>query len=100
MFMLLLKSRLDSEIARAGQGMLHPEYEAGYTISLLSLIAGAAFSFYMFSQGKKGLASARLSLNAVSPASGASPPAVCPNCRAVMLSNGVKFCHACGESVA
>lgn len=79
--------------------MLHLEYEGGYTISLLSLIAGSAWSFYMFSQRKKELASAPHSLNALSSAPGQSPPAVCPGCKAI-LGNGVKFCHACGKAVA
>jgi hypothetical protein len=100
LFMLLLKSKLDTDIVRAGQGMLHMEYEAGYSISLLSLIAGAAWSFYLFAQSKKGVAPALSSaLNAGSLAAGPSPPAICPSCRAT-LSNNVKFCPTCGKPVA
>jgi hypothetical protein len=48
--LLLLKSRLNDQIVKQGQGMLQVNYESGFSLALILLIAGAAWNVYLFSQ--------------------------------------------------
>jgi hypothetical protein len=101
LFMLLLKSKLSSNMTRTGaQGMFNLQFESGYTMALLSLVAGAGWSLYGFVLSSKETdAAPTASLKA-------GPETVdarltgrsCPSCGA-MMGDG-KFCPSCGKAAA
>ena len=54
--LLIMKSRLDNVIAKRGQGVLQVNYEIGFFLALLLMIAGALWNGYLFSQSAKATA--------------------------------------------
>jgi hypothetical protein len=51
--LLIMKSRLDNVLAKRGQGVLQVNYETGFYLALLLMIAGAIWNGYLFSQRAK-----------------------------------------------
>jgi hypothetical protein len=125
--LLLLKSIMDLQIAQSGQGMFQLDYGGGYILALLSLITGAAWNFYYWSQTRRRSANEQtggqnrvlpLTQPDASPAvrapleshsspesapsrtamSSAGAAAVCPDCGAMIKGNS-KFCGTCGKPV-
>ena len=115
--LLFLKFRMDDAIRRQGQGVLAVEYEPGFTIALLLLLAGAGWCTYVFTQRKRAVlplqgapqwpvASGHSSTepfaspppaDATRPgAPAASAPRFCPACGAPRKA-GSKFCGVCGK---
>ena len=106
LFLLLLKSKMDDQIVKQGQGMLQVNYEAGFTLSLLFLVAGAAWNGYLFFSQQAGTVAPSLPTTARSPGQPASPTAsppasaaVCPHCGASTREVS-KFCASCGKPVS
>jgi len=64
--LLIMKSRIDGGIVKHGQGVLQANYEIGFFLALLLMIAGAVWNCYLFSQRAKAAA--------ISPPSG--PPGI------------------------
>jgi hypothetical protein len=54
--LLTMKSRIDDGIVKHGQGMLQANYEIGFFLALLLMIAGAVWNGYLFSQSAKATA--------------------------------------------
>jgi hypothetical protein len=50
--LLFMKSRLDDQIFKQGHGMLQLNYESGFSLALVLLIAGTAWNAYLFAQRK------------------------------------------------
>ena len=111
--LLFMKSRLDDQIVKQGQGMLQVNYETGFSLALLLLIGGAAWNAYLFSQKSKFLGTAQFA--ALQPVAtrghsegskqvplaetGAAPQSLtfCPNCGEPWTANA-KFCTKCGKT--
>lgn len=103
LFLLLLKSKMDDQIVKQGQGMLQVNYEAGFTLTLVLLVAGAAWNGYLFFSQQAGDVAPSLPITARPPGQPASPTvsppasaAVCPHCGAPMREVS-KFCASCGK---
>jgi hypothetical protein len=54
--LLIMKSRIDGGIVKHGQGVLRANYEIGFFLALLLMIAGAVWNGYLFSQIAKAAA--------------------------------------------
>lgn len=111
--LFLMKSRLDDQIVKQGQGMLQVNYETGFSLALLLLIGGAAWNAYLFSQRNKILGAAQFPA-AQSAATRGDPeessrfhspnlmqrppsPTFCPDCGEPWTANA-KFCTKCGKT--
>jgi hypothetical protein len=116
--LLILRSRLNEDIQKQGQGMLQNSFESGYTLALLLFIAGAAWNLYLIFRSTHGIESSasilttrrggadQTSIQSELP----SPPAtgsmaipnsphssvVCSKC-GQSIKEGVRFCERCGE---
>ena len=51
--LIFMKSRVEERILQQGQGAIQVSYEPGYTLALLLLIAGAAWSTFLFWQKRQ-----------------------------------------------
>jgi hypothetical protein len=51
--LLIMKSRVDNEIMKHGEGMFQVSYGAGFVLALLLMIAGVAWNGYLLSQNSK-----------------------------------------------
>jgi hypothetical protein len=51
--LFIMKSRLDDQLQKQGQGLATANYESGFTLALLLLIAGAAWNVYLFLQSRR-----------------------------------------------
>jgi len=107
LFLLLVKSNMDDKIVKQGQGMLQVSYEAGFTLTLLLLIAGAALNGYGFFSQRARSAVASLPATPRPPGelvgpTASAPPAsrgVCPHCGASTGATS-KFCAGCGKPLS
>lgn len=105
LFLLLLRAKMDDQIAKQGQGVLQVSYEAGYTLTLLLLVAGAASNGYVFFSQRAQSAvpnlpdAPRPPGERASPAGPAPPAVFCPNCGAPTEA-GSKFCAGCGKPLS
>lgn len=50
--LLIMRSRLDDQLQKQGEGLAKATYETGFTLAVLILIAGAAWNVYLFLQGR------------------------------------------------
>jgi hypothetical protein len=101
--LFLMKTRLDEKIVKQGQGMLQVNYEVGYSLAVLLLIAGAAWNAYLYIQGRKPAAPGApvLASTPTAPPLQAGPPALqvwCPACGTSTRPG--KFCGACGKPMS
>jgi hypothetical protein len=85
-FLLLLKSKLDNDILRQGQGILQIDYGAGFYLTLLLFLFAIGINIYSIAQGK-----------GISPFQGkdVSGYKFCTQCGAKNES-GNEFCKKCG----
>jgi hypothetical protein len=90
--LLLLKSKLDSDVLRQGQGMLRLEYGAGFWLAFLFYVSAAAVNGFLFARSKKEVAEVPIPKERIAPA---SPVACCPRCQAE-VKDGMRFCQICG----
>ena len=88
LFLLLLQSKLNSDMSKEVQGAFRLDWEVGFVLVLLFFVAGAAWNSYQFFQSKKLVA-----------APGVSPPAMA-NAAAAPGSGAASFCTSCGKAVA
>jgi len=108
--LLIMRSRLNDQLQNQSQGLAKATYETGFTLTLLLLIAGAAWSIYLFLQSRRiGEASLLApatgqSGNDHSPAQSGSPPLplesqgqICRHC-AQPIRATARFCESCGRS--
>jgi hypothetical protein len=99
--LLILRSRLGDQLQKQSQGLAQVSFESGYTLTLLLLIAGAAWNIYLFRQGKQTASasdsspSSGSSSASVHPSESSSPPA-CVHC-GNPISEGARFCESCGK---
>jgi hypothetical protein len=104
LFLLLLQSKLNSDMSKEVQGAFRLEWEVGFVLVLLFFIAGAAWNFYQFFQSKKLETTAAISLPPISahaataPGPGTTAASFCTNCGKA-LSAGGRFCGGCGKTV-
>jgi hypothetical protein len=123
--LLIMRSRLDDQLQKQGQGMAKATYETGFTLAVLLLIAGGAWNVYMFLQSRRIREAGRLIPDAGQTGSdhalvqSESPPSplegpsnlfaahnsggqpgarICRHC-AQPIRAGVRFCETCGKSV-
>jgi hypothetical protein len=54
--LLIMKSRVDNEIMKHGEGMFQVSYGAGFALALLLMIAGVAWNGYLLSQKNNAVA--------------------------------------------
>jgi len=93
--LFLMKVRLDDQIVRQGQGMLQVNYETGYVLAIILLIAGVGWNAFLISQQKRDpLISAPASPSEQRPVTVDSAP--CPYC-GTETSVGARFCRNCGR---
>ena len=104
LFLLLLQSKLNSDMSKEVQGAFRLDWEVGFVLVLLFFIAGAAWNFYQFFQGRR-LATAPagsfppMSAHAASaPGPGTTTASFCTNCGKT-LTAGAGFCGWCGKAV-
>lgn len=88
--LLLLKSKLNSDIQKETAGMLQLNYDVGFYLTLILFIAVAGINAYSIIQ-TKGIALPRIS------SQGASFK-FCSQCGA-KLDSGTAFCSECGHSL-
>jgi FHA domain len=69
--LLLLKSKLDADVLKGGNGVLHLDYEVGFWLILLAYAAAAALNVSVFLQSRKEPLQAEM---APSPPAAAEPP--------------------------
>jgi zinc ribbon protein len=103
LMLLLLQSKLSSDITKEAQGMFRLDFEAGYVLALLFFVAGAAWNFYLFFQGRKMAAPASsppgaYAAGATTAGSGTASASFCPHCGQA-LNAGARFCGGCGKAV-
>jgi hypothetical protein len=53
MSLFIMRSRLDDQLQKQSQGLATANYETGFTLAVLFMIAGAAWSAYLFLQGRR-----------------------------------------------
>lgn len=51
--LLIMRSRLDEQLQKQGEGLAKATYETGFTLAVLLLIAGAAWNVYLFLHGRR-----------------------------------------------
>jgi hypothetical protein len=107
--LLIMRSRLDEQLQKQSEGLAKATYEAGFTLAVLLLIAGAAWNVYLYLQMKRiseasKLAPVEQSSNVRPPVQSESPPLtlerqarICPNC-AQPIRATARFCESCGRS--
>lgn len=103
MSLFLMKSRLDDKIVKQGQGVLQVDYNVGYSLAVLLLIAGAAWNAYLYIDGRKTGVPVLAGAPAVLHPLQSSAPAVqatvsCSSCGA--MTKPGKFCGSCGKPMA
>jgi len=103
LLLLLLQSKLNSDLSKEAQGMFRLDFEAGYVLALLFLIAGAAWNFYLFFQGRKPAtvpaAPPGMRANATAaPGPGTTGTSFCTHCGQALNAGG-RFCGGCGKAV-
>jgi hypothetical protein len=98
MSLFLMKARLDQRVAQQGQGMLQVNYEVGYWLEILLLIAGTAWNAYRYIQPGELLPASAPVLPAPGkhpvPSTVGRPGIFCPACGA--LSSAGRLCNSCG----
>ena len=97
LFLLLLQSKLSTDITQQGQGMFRLEFEAGYALALTSFILATAWNVFVFLQSRKpSTVVSSPPLATAAAISGTS--SACPHCGQA-LSAGTRFCGRCGKPV-
>ena len=93
--LLALKSKVDSEILRQGEGMIQVEYGAGFWLAFLSLICAVGVNIFLVSQSKERV------IETYDDTSNAVVPNEigCPNCGAAIKVDA-KFCRECGAPLS
>lgn len=106
--LLVMKSRLEDQIVKQGQGMLQVSYETGFFLTLILFLAGVAWNAYLFSQRKQTSAVVPVPLTTDArgrPEAGVIPnpvggdsnaPTSCPHCGELRASDE-RFCTNCGK---
>jgi hypothetical protein len=51
--LFVMRSRLDEQLQKQAEGMATANYETGFTLAVLLLIAGAAWNVYLFLQSRR-----------------------------------------------
>ena len=97
LFLLLLQSKLSTDITQQAQGMFRLEFEAGYALALVSFISATAWNTFVFLQGRKP-ATIATSPPLAAAAAIAGTSSACPDCGQA-LSAGARFCGRCGKPV-
>jgi len=100
LLLVILQSKLNSDITDKGQGMFKVEFEAGYVLVIVFFIAAAAWNAYLFFSGRNAVALAAsppMSTGAAATA-GVTTAAFCPHCGQKLAAES-RFCGACGKSV-
>src|SRR5262249_46496961 len=82
LLLLILQAKLNSDISKNAESVFRLEYEAGYVLAVVFFVAGAAWNFYQFFQGKK------------------LAPAVSPPGMANAAAAGASFCPNCGRALS
>jgi hypothetical protein len=108
--LLIMRSRLNDQLQTQGQGLAKATYETGFTLTVLLLVAAAAWNVYLFLQIRRIGEANRMapatgqSGNDHSPAQNVSPPLslesqgrICRHCARPIRANA-RFCESCGRS--
>lgn len=103
LFLLILMSKLSSDVGKQAQGVFQIEYGAGFIMALLLFIAAAGWNGWLFfsSRGAPARAASPPLANAAAAGVGGpatTPGAFCPHCGQA-VSSGSKFCGGCGKAV-
>jgi hypothetical protein len=98
--LLIMRSRLDAQLQKQGEGMAQASYEAGYTLALLLLAAGAAWNIYLTIQSNKNASQSAVADGGISDSrndsvASASPP-LCGGC-GKPVGASARFCESCGK---
>jgi hypothetical protein len=91
--LLVLRSRMEDQLQKQSQGVAQVNFESGYTLALLLLIAGTVWNIYLFLEGRRSISSAVSSPTV----DDFSPP--CAHC-GKPIRGGVRFCESCGKPSA
>lgn len=101
--LLFMKVRLDDQVVKQGHGMLQVSYEGGFVLTLMLLIAGAAWNAYLLSQRRPAPPATQFATEKEidigrnpEVQSQSTAPAYCPHCGQPWTS-GAKFCMQCGK---
>lgn len=109
--LFIMRTRLDEQLQKQGQGMATASYESGFILAILLLLAGAAWNIYLFLENKqireRAPAASGASSNPITAhglAGGASrvtsghssSTRVCSGCGQAMQAD-VRFCESCGK---
>jgi hypothetical protein len=99
--LLATKIRLDDQIAKQGQGLLQVSYEMGFSLTLLLLICGTAWSGYLLgtnkSQEEQTAVPQQVPIARAAPEPINSPSqAFCEYC-GTRWTSGATFCTKCGK---
>ena len=102
--------RLEAHVNHEGQGLAKATYETGFTLTVLLLVAAAAWNVYLFLQSRRISEAHRMAPDTVrtgndhSPAQSESPPLplesqgrICRHC-AQPIRATARFCESCGRS--
>jgi hypothetical protein len=104
LFLLLLQSKLNSDMSKEVQGAFRLDWEVGFVLVLLFFIAGAAWNFYQFFESRKLAAAPAVSSQAVranataAPDPGTTASSFCTGCGKAIAA-GARFCGGCGKAV-
>ncbi len=100
--LLLMKSRMDNQVLNQGHGMLQVGYEAGYSLALILLVAGAVWNAFLVSQRKQDPV---IAVHAPPPGQQhvsdplGQPPLTASSgdsAQQELVTSGTRFCQACG----
>lgn len=89
--LLLLKSKIDSEVLRQGEGMIQVEYGIGFWLTFLSFLSAAVLNVVLAMQSKGGYLLVKNQIESAVETGATN----CPNCGAAVKA-GAKFCRECG----
>ena len=118
--LLIMRSRLDDQLQKQGEGLAKATYETGFTLAVLLLIAGAAWNVYLYLQS--GRIDEAISIdhgagpsgNGHSPIQSESPPLPLERLASVAAADGsetlaqndapngqsgTRFCSHCGQPI-
>jgi hypothetical protein len=104
LFLLLLQSKLNSDMSKEVQGAFRLDWEVGFVLVLLFFIAGAAWNFYQFFESRKLAAAPAVSSQAMranataAPDPGTTASSFCTGCGKAIAA-GARFCGGCGKAV-
>ena len=104
LLLVVLQSKLESDLTRQAQGMFRLEYESGFVLALIFFLVAAAWNAWLFFAGRRSPAMAVSPplANAAATGAGGSTAAAsstCPHC-GHPISGNARFCSDCGKTVA